>query len=236
MGKSKEAPLKLSNPDFDKNVFINCPFDQMFIPLLRPLLFVILYLGYNPRIAQERFNSAEQRLEKICELIQKSKFSIHDLSIMRSKEANEYFRLNMPLELGIDLGCRLFESNKLKNKIFLIFEKDPYEYHKSLSDLSGVDIKPHGNEPENIVRHVRNWFVENDLNTAVSATRIWDDFNTFMADFYAKRKKEGFQDVDLQFMPLPEYIIYIKKWLHERKKLRNYPLRASNISTDRKAC
>jgi len=29
--------------DFDKNVFINCPFDQEYLSLLRPLLFTILY-------------------------------------------------------------------------------------------------------------------------------------------------------------------------------------------------
>ena len=36
---------------FDQNVFVNCPFDEEYLPLLRPLLFTIVYLGFRPRIA-----------------------------------------------------------------------------------------------------------------------------------------------------------------------------------------
>ncbi|MFL6236225.1 MAG: hypothetical protein ACJ76N_24045 [Thermoanaerobaculia bacterium] len=39
--------------EFEKNVFINCPFDDGYRPLLRPLLFTILHLGFNPKIALE---------------------------------------------------------------------------------------------------------------------------------------------------------------------------------------
>ncbi len=31
---------------FDQNVFVNCPFDDEYLPLLRPLLFTIIYLGF----------------------------------------------------------------------------------------------------------------------------------------------------------------------------------------------
>jgi hypothetical protein len=55
--------------DFEKNVFINCPFDSDYYPLLRPLLFTIVYLGFNPKIALERSDSGEQRIDKICELL-----------------------------------------------------------------------------------------------------------------------------------------------------------------------
>ena len=48
-----------SNNDFSKNVFINCPFDEQYIPLLRSILFTIVYLGFTPRIASERFDSGE---------------------------------------------------------------------------------------------------------------------------------------------------------------------------------
>ena len=45
--------------DFDKNVFINCPFDQEYLSLLRPLLFTILYVGFNPKIGLESSDSGE---------------------------------------------------------------------------------------------------------------------------------------------------------------------------------
>lgn len=205
------------NANFSKNVFINCPFDPDYTPLLRPLLFTILYLGYIPRIALERFDSGEARIQKICELIGNSKFSIHDLSRIQSSGKNEIYRLNMPFELGIDIGCRLFKEGVAKLKKCLILEKEQYRYQKALSDLSNSDIKRHNNEPEEIVRQIRNWFVENEQPKATSATKIWENFNEFMADFYEKRKKEGFKNKDLQMMPVPEYINFIKEWLDVHK-------------------
>lgn len=90
--------------EFESNVFINCPFDREYYSLLRPLLFTIVFLGFNPRLATERSDSGENRLEKIRELIRDSKYSIHDLSRLRSKKAKEFYRLNMPFELGMDYG------------------------------------------------------------------------------------------------------------------------------------
>jgi len=213
MGKVKEINVNKTPQRFSKNVFINCPFDDEYIPLLRPLLFTLIYLDYNPRIALERFDSAEQRIQKICALIQASKFSIHDLSRTSARRRNEISRLNMPLELGIDYGCRLFKEGEMRNKIFLIFEQRPYLLQRALSNLSGVDVKAHGNEPEKVVREVRNWFVTNELGTAASPSTIWDNFNEFMTDFYQKRGNEGFTDKDLQIMPIPEYIKFIREWL-----------------------
>jgi hypothetical protein len=213
MGKVKEINVNESYQSFSKNVFINCPFDDEYIPLLRPLLFTLIYLGYNPRIASERFDSAEQRIVKICGLIQASRFSIHDLSRTSARRRNEIYRLNMPLELGIDYGCRLFKGGETNNKTLLIFEQKPYALHSALSNLSGVDVKAHGSEPEKVVREVRNWFVTNELGTAASPSTIWDNFNEFMTDFYQKRENEGFTDEDLQMMPIPEYVKFIREWL-----------------------
>ena len=143
--------------EFERNVFVNCPFDEYYYPLLRPLLFTILYIGFKPRIASERSDSAENRLDKICGLIRESKYSIHDLSRLKAEQAGEFYRMNMPFELGIDYGARLLSSTLMNEKKFLILEKERYDYMRSLSDLSGVDIKSHRNEPEEIVRAVRDW-------------------------------------------------------------------------------
>ncbi len=94
---------------FEKSVFINCPFDDSYVELLRPILFCVLDLGLEPRIALERFDSAETRIEKILELILASRYAIHDLSRLKSTKKNEFYRLNMPFELGIDYGCLRFK-------------------------------------------------------------------------------------------------------------------------------
>ena len=203
--------------DFSKNVFINCPFDDQFIPLLRSILFVIIYLGFTPRIALERFDSGEARINKIINLIEASKFSIHDLSRIKSSKKSEYFRLNMPFELGVDIGCKIFKDGKAKDKKCLILEKEKYGYQKALSDLSNSDIKSHDNEPEEVIRQIRDWFVVNELERADSGTIIWESFNEFMADFYLKRKEEGFREKDILKMPVPEFIRFINEWIIERR-------------------
>jgi hypothetical protein len=204
--------MNSSDPDFSRNVFINCPFDPEHIPLLRPLLFTVLFLNYNPRIASERFDSGEARINKICELIKCSRYSIHDISRIRSKKRGEYYRLNMPFELGIDIGCRLGEGI-LQSKTCLILEKEKYRYQRALSDLSNSDIKSHNNDPETLVLQVRNWFAGLGLENAPGATRIWERFNKFMTDFREAREADGFRDWDLESMPVPEYINFIKQWI-----------------------
>jgi hypothetical protein len=200
--------------EFGKGVFINCPFDPEYYPLLRPLLFTIVYLGFSPKIALERSDSGEQRIDKICELIRKSKYSIHDLSRLKSKKKGEFYRLNMPFELGVDYGSRRFASNYLKRKKYLILEKGAFDYRKALSDISGVDIKDHANKPAKVVQAVRNWFVETvGLRNATGPTAIWYKFNDFASDFYTRRQNEGFSDEDLNMMPVREYINFVKRWL-----------------------
>lgn len=202
------------NMDFETNVFINCPFDDDYTPLLQPLLFTILYLGFSPRIATERSDSGEQRIDKICELIESSKFSIHDLSRLQSKKKKEFYRLNMPFELGIDYGCRKFALNHLKDKKFLVLEKGRYDYAKALSDLSGVDIKSHQDEPIRIVRIVRNWLAGFMTDKAADAPAVvWEKYNLFMQSFAKERMEQGFSKDDIYEMPTSEFTGYIKEWL-----------------------
>lgn len=205
---------------FDQNVFINCPFDAEYQELLRPLLFVIVYLGFRPKIALERSDSGEQRIHKICELIKASKYSIHDLSRIQSEGANEFYRMNMPFELGIEYGGRRFSHGRLRQKKCLILGKERYDFMKALSDLSGVDIKNHNNDSIEIVREVRNWFLETvGLRRVSSPTSIWFDFNEFMSDFYDKRKAEGFSDEDVNKMPVLEFIGFVEEWVYSSHNL-----------------
>jgi hypothetical protein len=203
---------------FEANVFLNCPFDEDYLGLLRPLLFTVVYLGFNPRIASERSDSAENRLDKICGLIRSSKYSVHDLSRLRARRAREFHRMNMPFELGIEYGSRLFGSAPLDRKKCLILEKGQYDFMRALSDLSGVDIKSHANEPDEVVRAVRNWFVETvGLRRVASPKVIWYTFTDFADAFYDARMAEGFTDEDLNMMPVPEYIDFIRDWVAENK-------------------
>ena len=201
-------------PAFSTNVFINCPLDPAYLSLLRPLLFTVVYLGYSPRIATERSDSAETRIDKICGLIRESKYSIHDLSRLRASEVGEFYRMNMPFELGIEYGCRLFGPSPFSEKKCLILEKDQHEFRRAISDLSGIDIKKHGDKPDEVVRAVRDWFVETVGQRRIeSPTKIWFRFTDFASDFYDARLAEGFSDDDLNMMPIPEYVGFIQSWV-----------------------
>jgi hypothetical protein len=203
---------------FSRSVFVNCPFDSEYLPLLRPLLFTIIYVGFVPRIASERSDSGENRIDKICTLLRECRYSIHDLSRLRASQAGEFSRMNMPFEFGIEYGCRVFGSATLRTKKCLVLEKDQHEFQKAISDLAGIDIKRHGNEPAEIVRGVRNWFVETvRLRHVPSATRIWYRFADFTSDFYDARLADGYTDEDLNMMPAPEYIDFIRRWARESK-------------------
>ncbi len=200
------------------SVFVNCPFDLEYLPLLRPLLFVIIYLGFTPRIASERSDSGENRIDKISELIGVCQYSIHDLSRLRASQVGEFYRMNMPFELGIEYGCRRFGPAPLKSKRCLVLEKEQHEFQKAISDLSGIDIKRHNDEPEDMVRAVRDWFVETvGLHRVPSATRIWSRFTEFAFDFYDARANDGFSDEDLNMMPVSEYIDFIRSWVAEHR-------------------
>lgn len=199
--------------DFETNVFINCPFDDEFIPLLRPLLFTILYCGLNPRIASERHDSGEVRLHKIAKLIEQSKYSIHDLSRCQAKEEGDHFRMNMALELGLDLGCRYFHPDK-SEKLTLITAENRNAYNRAMSDWAHADITQHNNDPEALVEGVRDWLTSSGVAGLHSSTRIWDSFNEMMSDFYTQKKDDGFNERQIQFtLPITEFIEFIKTWL-----------------------
>ena len=209
----------MNEDNFESNVFINCPFDKDFLPLLKALLFTVIRCKLNPRIALERFDSGETRFDKIKELIESSKFSIHDLSRIKSSQKEEYYRLNMPFEIGLDLGCRLYhQEEKYRSKKSLILEKERYSYQKALSDISNSDIKCHNGDVEELVEEVRNWFYEIGVNgvKGISGSFLWDEYNVFMADFYEKRSSEGYKDRDFEKMPIPEYIDFIRDWLSKK--------------------
>lgn len=203
---------------FRQNVFVNCPFDEEYLPLLRPLLFTIIYIGFKPRIALESLDSGAPRIQKIIELISKSRYAIHDLSRLQARQVGEYYRLNMPFELGIDVGCRLFGKGRWAQKRCLVLEVERHRYQAAISDLSGSDIAVHNNDPQNIVTEVRNW-LENEAGLhAPGPASVLGAFLDFMADNYDDLKKRGFSDRDIQGLPVGELMACIERWVARRRQ------------------
>jgi hypothetical protein len=202
---------------FETSVFVNCPFDDAYSPLLRPILFVIVDLGLTPRIALETLNSGRPRFEKIVSLIDSSKYAIHDLSRIRAAEAGEYYRLNMPFELGLDVGCSLFKPGRWSEKRCLVLEAEQYRYQAALSDISNSDIASHGNEPIRALTEVRNWLNMEARLRASGAAAIWARFTDFMTQNYDVLTDRGYSPRDIERLPVAEMIDDMQRWV------RDYP-------------
>jgi hypothetical protein len=199
---------------FDNNVFINCPFDDDYQPILKSILFTIISCGYQPLLSENK-DSSESRLHSIQNLIEASRYSIHDLSRMEASKKGQLARFNMPFELGMDFGCKRYKGGEQINKKCLILDKERYRYHKALSDLSGIDISGHSNSPETATRHVRNWLQKQQNEnepSLMTASDIWTWYNEFEGNFEAKTNQS-----DRDQMPLNEYFNFIKKFLFGKR-------------------
>lgn len=201
---------------FNSNVFINCPFDEEYLQLLRPTLFTVIYLGFTPKIALEGLDSGEPRIKKIISLIEDSKFSIHDLSRIRAERAGEFSRFNMPFELGVDVGCRMFKGARFSTKKFLILETENYRYQRALSDLSGSDIMPHHDKPREIVSVVRHWLAPEAKLRPPGPSKVYGDFLDFMALNYKILRTHGFSKLDIERLPAPELMDCVRAWIRSR--------------------
>ncbi|WP_141246438.1 hypothetical protein [Actibacterium ureilyticum] len=202
----------MAGKDFERSVFVNCPFDAEFEPILQAILFCLVRYGLKPRIATERSDSSESRLAKIEELIWSSKFSIHDLSRTRSVSSNEFYRLNMPFELGIDYGCKRFGPAPVKHKHILVTAEKPYEYQAALSDLAGSDIAAHDGEYTTAIRKVRNWLVGIGGFGSDQASKVISEYEDFQEWFLEKRLDEGANEDDLLDTPTAELLDGMLLW------------------------
>lgn len=197
---------------YDHSVFINCPFDEDFAPVLQGVVFVVALLGFRPRIATERSDSGETRLDKIRELIAESRWSIHDLSRCQAREAGEFFRLNMPFELGIDWGCRAFRADRA-DKRFLILEEQRYRFQAAISDISGCDIEVHGGNYERAMEKVRNWLKQTTGCRAPGPSAIRQAYVDFSEWEYEWRLSEGYSEDDIRAYPTFERLEAINEWI-----------------------
>jgi molybdopterin converting factor small subunit len=202
---------------FEQNVFINCPFDNDFKPLLKALVFELIYLGFSPKLSQTLSSSAI-RVNQIKNLIKTCKFGIHDLSRSKAMVAGELPRFNMPYELGLDIGALEYGSRKLKTKRILILETERFHYQKVISDIAGQDIENHNDDPKTLITKVRNWFSANfPEETIVGQSVIWIAYNQFIDDLNTNLSASYTED-EIEEMPIGDFIKFANDWISEFKE------------------
>lgn len=200
-------------PPFERSVFVNCPFDDDFAPLLQAIAFCVTDLDFFPRLAPENADNGATRLDRIVDLVQSSKFGIHDLSRCKSSKADEYYRMNMPFELGIDHGAKRFGRGVVEKKSILILEHTRYDYQKSLSDIAGWDIEAHGGDFLIVIRKVRNWLVHHAGARAVGSTRINDEYYAFQEWYWERELASGASEDDIKAYPTVQVVIAMREWV-----------------------
>ena len=192
-----------------KDIFVNCPFDVEYAPMLEALLFVIYVCGFKPRCALEKSNSAKVRIDKIYSIIEECPFGVHDISRTELNE-NDLPRFNMPLELGIFLGTIRFGKVPHSKKECLILDVSKFRYQEYMSDIGGQDISPHENNPHKLIKEVRKW-----LNTCVGGglpggVSIISRFDAFQADRSALLEAMDLEESDVTYA---DQVVCIENWL-----------------------
>jgi hypothetical protein len=206
-----------SPPRFSDAVFINCPFDAGYWPIFEAIVFCILDCGFVPRCALEEADSGAFRLSKIQEIIRRAEYTIHDLSRVEISVDTRLPRFNMPFELGLDIGCRVYGSGQARKKKCLILDSDPHRYKAFLSDISGQDIQSHQNSPAKAVNVVRHWLrIVSKRSSIPGPIAINGRFARFTSDLPTLCDKSGLDRNDLQFV---EYVALAEAWLRADKEL-----------------
>lgn len=172
----------------------------------------MIYFGLEPRLASERLEAGENRFDKIFSMIKGSKYSIHDLSMNKAKLSGDTFRMNMPFEFGLDFGFRMSGIENASSKRFLVFERDPYDLKRALSDTAGQDVEFHKNEISNVIEKTRNFFrVELGLELPGSA-KLEVEYATFLGWMLKKKLFEGHSENTAKNLPTRERLDEMKSW------------------------
>lgn len=154
---------------YDRCVFVNCPFDSGYKPILDAMLFAIHDCGFIVRIALEDAGSGQVRVDKIREIIAGCRYSIHDLSRVEHSRISRLPRLNMAFECGLFLGAKYFGSGVHAKKDMLVLDRKPHQYKRTMSDIAGQDGAAHDNDPLLAIDRVRSFLARKSPPNAQKA-------------------------------------------------------------------
>ncbi|MEO8927841.1 MAG: hypothetical protein ABI306_11835 [Caulobacteraceae bacterium] len=166
-----------------RGVFINCPFSDDYREHFRAIVFGVIRSGFTARCARENNDGAEVRIDKICRIIAECGYGIHDISKTEPDASTGLPRFNMPLELGLFIGARRFDSGKQKTKKALILDAERYRYQDFISDIAGQDIQAHGGDIDRLIDHVATWLRDQTPDPdAPGGDAIAEEYSRFAAD------------------------------------------------------
>jgi hypothetical protein len=166
--------------DSNRDVFVNCPFDNGYEPLFNATVFTIIRSGFAPRCALETDNAADNRFDKICQIIRECRYGVHDISRTEVDGEPPLLRFNMPLELGVFLGAKKYGGVKHRLKSCIIFDRERYRFQRYISDIAGQDIHTHGGRVGDLVTELATWLRAHSRDANIpGGVAIAEEFETF---------------------------------------------------------
>ncbi|HVY16674.1 MAG TPA: hypothetical protein VHB27_15725 [Rhodopila sp.] len=189
--------------DYHTSVFVNCPFDLEYQPILHAIVFAIMHCGYTVRCALEAEDTGTPRIDRIYSIIEACRFGVHDISRVEHDLINALPRFNMPFELGLFLGARRFGPPSQRSKQCLVLEAERFRYQKFLSDIAGQDIRQHGGDPTKAVGAIRDWLVSMRPKSAKllpGAKAIMHHYQDFVRNLPAALKALDIEPNELGFV------------------------------------
>jgi hypothetical protein len=190
-------------PGYNDLIFINCPFDDDYKPMLYAIVYAIYRCGFFPLTALNEDDATDNRLDKIIRCIRSCRYGIHDISRIELNEAG-FPRFNMPFELGLFYGAKKFGNKEQRNtKKAIVFEKERFTYQKYISDLSGIDTKAHEGDPNKIITGIRDWLrTASERTTIPGSALILRDYKAFAAKLPDITQRVG---LDYSNIPFNDY-------------------------------
>jgi hypothetical protein len=194
---------------YDRNVFINCPFDSAYRPLFEAVTFAVYDCGFYPRCALEVDDSSQVRIEKITAIIKQCRLAIHDVSRTQVDKRTRLPRFNMPLELGLFLGAKIFGAGEQKKKAAIVLDTEPFRYQKYISDIAGQDIRTHSGKVEEVIKAVRNFLAFHAAADVVlpGGDRISARYRQFRNELPQACAELHLDPLDLTFGDLTRFIL-----------------------------
>lgn len=198
---------------YDISVFINCPFDSQFRPLFDSIVFAIHDAGFRSRSALERSNATEVRISKILRIIGECRYGVHDISRTQLDSKTKLPRFNMPLELGLFLGCHHFGDHIQHQKCCLVLDSKPNRWNMFISDIGGQDVYCHEGSTTGAIREVRNWLrTETKKETIPGHEIMCERFELFQSELPSICKLVRLNPKTLIY---DDYVWVVNEWLKE---------------------
>lgn len=202
----------MQSSKYEVSVFINCPFDIGYRPMLRALMFAVYDCGFIVRSALEEDDAGEVRYAKIMRIIRECRYGIHDISRVQLDRKTRLPRFNMPLGLGLFLGAKGFGEPPHAIKSCLVLDSQPFRYRTFCSDIAGQEVCAHFDTPRRAIAAVRDW-LSNSISRSVlrpSGSIIAKRFERFERALPKWCQRQGLIPAELTFR---DQRILIEQWL-----------------------